>query len=51
MLTAALFGVLLESPFMAAPYFFIIGLSLRLASVYLHRPASQEEDGPTPVRA
>jgi hypothetical protein len=51
MLTAALFGVLLESPFMAAPYFFIIGLSLRLASVYLHRPASQEEDGPTPVLA
>jgi hypothetical protein len=50
MLVAALFGVLLESPFMAAPYFFIIGLSLRLASVYLDQPASQGRGGPTPVR-
>jgi hypothetical protein len=51
MLVAAVFGVLLESPFMAAPYFFVIGLSLRLASVYLRRPASQGWDGPASIRA
>jgi hypothetical protein len=51
MLLAALFGVLLESPFMAAPYFFIIGLSLRLASVYLRRPASPGREEPALTRA
>jgi hypothetical protein len=51
MLVAALFGVLLESPFMAAPYFFVIGLSLRLASVYLGQPASQRRDDPASARA
>jgi hypothetical protein len=51
MLGAALFGVLLESPFMAAPYFFIVGLSLRRASAYLRRPAGQGGNPPTPVPA
>lgn len=50
MLVAAMFGVLLESPFMAAPYFFIIGLSLRLASVYLGQPASQRGGDPATAR-
>ena len=50
-LVAAMFGVLLESPFMAAPYFFIIGLSLRLASVYLGQPASQRGGDPATARA
>jgi hypothetical protein len=31
MLGAACFGVLLESPFMAIPYYFLVGMSLRLA--------------------
>jgi hypothetical protein len=28
---AALFGVLLESPFMAIPYYFLLGLGMKLA--------------------
>jgi hypothetical protein len=39
-LGTALFGVLLESPFMAIPYYLLLGASLRLCSIAMRRPRS-----------